>query len=229
MIILDYKKEFHNQIINTGVKALKHGKSVVFPTDTSYGLAVDATNIKAIKRLYKIKGRNFKKPVHVVVPSVAYAKKIVRWGSVASKLAKKFWPGALTLVCPLTLPSPSRGEGKGRGWKVLSSGTGYLGVRMPKNIIALDLVRALKHPITATSANRSGEPDCYDVDHIISQFKSSKYKPDIIINAGQLPKRKPSTVVKITPPLIPPFKKGGRRGGIEILRLGSIRISVKNP
>ena len=71
MVILDYKKTHHQQIINSCVHALRLGKVVAYPTDTSYGLAVDATNIKAIKKLYKIKGRDFKKPVHVVVPSAA--------------------------------------------------------------------------------------------------------------------------------------------------------------
>ena len=97
MVIIDYKKKYHKQIIAAAVKALKAGKAVAYPTDTSYGLAVDATSVKAIKKLYKIKGRNFNKPVHVVIPSIAYGKKIARWNPVASKLAKKFWPGALTL------------------------------------------------------------------------------------------------------------------------------------
>lgn len=205
MIVIDYSLKQHKQIIGACVRALKQGKAVVYPTDTSYGLAVDAANIKAIKKLYKIKGRNFNKPVHVVVPSVAYAKKIVRWNSIASKLAKNFFPGPLTLVCPLTpassagqaLPSPSRGEGKGRGWKILSADTGFLGVRMPNNKIALDLVKHLKHPITATSANKSGRLDCYSATDVIKQFQKSKYIPDIIINAGRLPHCKPSTVVKI--------------------------------
>jgi L-threonylcarbamoyladenylate synthase len=189
MIVLDYQKKYHRQIIRTCVNALKKGKAVVFPTDTSYGLAVDATKISAIKNLYKIKGRDFNKPVHVVVPSVGYARRLVKWNGAASKLTKKFWPGALTIVLGL--------RAKGQALSRLSAGTGFLGVRAPKNKIALDLSKILKRPITATSANRSGKPDCYSVDEVISQFKKSKYKPDIIINAGKLKHRKPSTVVKI--------------------------------
>ncbi|MBI3232110.1 MAG: Sua5/YciO/YrdC/YwlC family protein [Candidatus Doudnabacteria bacterium] len=59
MIILNYQKSNHKQIIRSCVHALKQGKAIVYPTDTSYGLAVDATNNEAIKRLYQIKGRNF--------------------------------------------------------------------------------------------------------------------------------------------------------------------------
>jgi L-threonylcarbamoyladenylate synthase len=165
---------------------------VVNPTDTCYGLAVDAANIKAIKKLYQIKGRDFKKPVHVVVPSVAYAKKIARWNGAAEKLARKFWPGTLTLVLPVgegLKPSPTLLQ--------LSAGTGFVGLRMPNNKIALDLAKHLKCPITATSANLSGQPDCYSADEIIAQFTKQKHKPNIIINAGKLPKRKPSTLVRV--------------------------------
>lgn len=212
MIIIDYQNQKHKSVVEACAGALKQGKVVVYPTDTSYGLAVDAANIKAIKRLYKIKGRIFKKPMHVVVPSLAYARNIVKWNSVASRLAKRFWPGPLTLVLGL--------RAKRIGLSKLSAGTGFLGVRIPNNKIALDLSRTLKHPITATSANRSGQKDCYSVDEVLRQFsakgesafggKNQKYKPDIIINAGRLPKRKPSTLVKVN----------GNK--IEILRQGSV-------
>jgi L-threonylcarbamoyladenylate synthase len=68
---------------------------------------------------------------------------------------------------------------------------------MPKNDIALDLSGLLKKPITATSANVAGEPDCYSAAEIIKQYKNQKHKPDIVINVGKLPRRKPSTIVKI--------------------------------
>jgi len=221
MIEIYYRKENHNSIILECVHALKQGKSIAFPTDTSYGLAVDATNIKAVKKLYKIKGRDFNKPVHVVVPNLTHAKKIVEWGIRPSKLAKKFWPGPLTLVLKLKIENEK--------FKILSAGTGFLGVRMPRNKIALDLSKHLKRFITATSANRSGEPDCYSANNVMTQFQKSKFKPDIILNAGKLPKRKPSTLVKITSSLIPPLKKGGRWGGIEILRPGPIsENNIKN-
>ncbi len=203
MIILDYQKKNHKKIIHACVAALKTGKVVAYPTDTSYGLAADANNIKAIKKLYSIKGRNFNKPVHIVLPSMAYAKNITRWNRAAEKLAKKFWPGALTLVLPLRIND--------KGLRILSAKTAYIGLRMPKNQIALDLAKHLNRPITATSANRSGQVDSYTANDVLRQFKLSKYKPDKIINAGKLPKRKPSTIVKIFP-----------SGKIEILRQGPV-------
>ena len=211
MIIIDYKKQHHKKIIHACLVALKQGKVVAYPTDTSYGLAADATNIKSIKRLYKVKGRGFNKPSSVVVPSAAHAKKIVRWNKVADRLAKRFWPGMITFVLPLTPAPLPRGRGiKGEGAKILTGKTGWIGLRTPKNKIALDLAKYLKKPITATSANLAGRPDCYSAKDIIAQFQNQKLKPDIIINAGKLSKRKPSTVVKID---------GGQ---VEVLRSGPV-------
>lgn len=198
MVIMNYEKKFHKQIIRSAVLALKQGKVVAYPTDTSYGLAVDANNIRAIKKLYKVKGRDFNKAVSIVVPSLAYAKKVVRWNKAALRLAKKFWPGPLTILLP------------SRRWLPSGPADHFLGLRFPKNQIALDLAKHLGQPITATSANVSGKPDCYSAADITAQFKKQKHEPDIIINAGKLPKRKPSTLVKIV------------NNKLEILRLGPI-------
>ena len=205
MEIIKYQKKNHKQIIKACVQALKQGRVVAYPTDTSYGLAVDAGNTKAIKKLYQIKQRENTRPVHVIVPSAAYAKKIVRWDGLASKLVKKFWPGALTIILPL--------KSRLLTLKQLSAGTGFLGIRMPDNETALDLSRVLKMPITTTSANppsgMAGD-DSYSADDVVRQFAGKKYKPDIVINAGALPKRKPSTMVKI------------EDGRISVLRQGPI-------
>lgn len=203
MVVIEYIKKQHSDIVQICTLALRQGKVVAFPTDTCYGLAVDATNTKAIKRLYNIKGRNFSKPSSVIVPSVEYAKKLVKWSDFSSKFAKKFWPGALTIAL--------RTKTNGLGYKRLSSVDKYLSLRMPKNKIALDLSKVLKRPITATSANLSGYPECYSLSDILSQFKDKKNKPDIVIDSGKLKKQKPSTLVKII-----------NKKQIEILRVGPI-------
>jgi L-threonylcarbamoyladenylate synthase len=209
MIIFKYSKQQHNQIIQASVKALKQGKIIVYPTDTCYGLAVDVSNIKAIKKLYRLKGRNFNKPSSVVVPSVSSAKKIVKWGSLAQKLAKKFWPGAITIVLELRI--------KNQELRILTAKTNFLGLRLPKNKIALDLAKALNKPITATSANLAGKSECYSVDEIVQQFQHQKIKPDMMIDAGKLPFQKPSTLVKLDD-----------ARGVSILRLGPITFNQIN-
>ena len=203
MIILDYTKKHHKKIIHACVEALKQGKVVAYPTDTCYGLAANVNNIHAIKKLYKIKGRDFKKPSSVVVPSAAYAKNITIWPKTALKLVKKLWPGAITLVL-----SVKDKELRKKEIKMLSANTGLLGLRQPKNDIALELAKSLKSPITATSANLSGEPECYSAEEIIKQFNEQKNKPDIIINAGKLKKNKPSTVMVVSEEKVDILREG---------------------
>lgn len=210
MIIIDYKEKNHKDIIRACVKALKQGKVIVYPTDTSYGLGCDASNKKAVLKFYKIKERGFNKPVHVVVPSIKFAKTAGVWELSATKLAKKFWPGAVSLVLPYNLPNLSNTLKP--SIKRFAAGTKTVGLRMPNNFIALDLAKNLGKPIPATSANPAGGYDSYTAKDIVDQFKDKKYKPDIIINAGKLKKRKPSTLVKIS------------QGQIEILRPGPISL-----
>jgi len=206
MIIIDYTKKNHKQIIHVCVEALKQGKALAYPTDTCYGLAVDVENIKAIEKLYKIKGRSFKKPISIIPPSVSHIKKIVKWNNTAEKLAKKFLPGALTLVLSI-----KHIAFRNKGIQILSARSGELGVRWPKNSIALDLAKYLKKPITTTSANISGQPECYSAEDLLKQFGTAKFRPDIIINSGRLPKKQPSTLIKINQDL-----------SIQILRSGPV-------
>lgn len=200
MIVIKYSSKKHKDIIKALAHALQQGKTVVYSTDTCYGLACDATNKKALERIYKIKTRGFNKPIHIVIPSLAYAKKIVEWNRPALALAKKFWPGAITLVLPVAA--------KAVYLKRLGAGTGTVGLRMPDNLIALDLAAELGVPITATSANRSGGSDGYSIRDVIAQFKEQNYKPDIVLDAGRLPNRQPSTVVRVSDDLIKILRPG---------------------
>ncbi|MBI2356362.1 MAG: threonylcarbamoyl-AMP synthase [Candidatus Doudnabacteria bacterium] len=181
--------------VSKAVKTLKAGGIVVYPTDTSYGLAVDATNVIAVRKLYKLKGRGFKKPVHVICSYSNTAPyysigKIVKLNTHAKKLIKKFWPGPLTIVLPL--------KAKGKSWQMLSAGTRTLGVRYPAHKLARALVEELGKPITTTSANIAGGPDCYSISEVKKQFAKSKLSTNItFLDGGGLPKTKPSTVVSL--------------------------------
>src|SRR3989344_4795909 len=119
--------------IKLALKYLKAGKAIVFPTDTAYALGVDVTNARAVKRLYKIKQRRPAKPVHIVVADLKMAKKYARFTPAAEKLFKKFMPGALTLILESRMSNIEYG-------RLLEAGTGTIGIRMPKNKIALALV-----------------------------------------------------------------------------------------
>jgi len=212
MVIIAYNKKNHRQIIAACVAAMRAGKIVVYPTDTSYGIACDITNRKAVTRFYRIKQRPFNKPVHLIVPSVSFAKSIAVWSKTATQLSNEFWPGPLTLILPL--PTENSMELVRRSVNKFSAGTRTIGLRMPNNTVALGLARALAQPIPATSANPSGTLaggyDSYSAADVLEQFKDKRDKPDIIINAGILPKRKPSTLIRIV------------KNNIEILRAGPV-------
>ena len=175
--------------IDQAIKILRQGGVVAYPTHTSYGLAVDPSNEKAVKKLYRLKGRDFKKPVHVIAATLEEIKGLVKWGTVAQNLSEKFWPGPLTLVLPL--------KAKGKTWKLLSAGTKSLGVRLSDYPIVTEMLTAFGKPITATSANVSGQPNTYSVAEIKKQFKNQKYKPDFYLDGGKVEKLSPSSIIQI--------------------------------
>jgi len=176
--------------IEEAVKILKSGGILVYPTDTVYGLAVDATNVQAVKKLYQLKGRTFKNPIHVIFPSGNEILKTVALNTTALKLMNKFWPGPLTIVLPL--------KAKGKSWQMLSANSGTIGIRYPANQTVHELVELLGRPITTTSANLSGHNDCYSINEVEQQFAKSSRQPDFYLDGGKLKRTKPSTVVLIT-------------------------------
>lgn len=216
------------------IEVLKAGGVVVYPTDTCYGLAVDATNLRAVKKLYQLKRRRFKFPIHVIFPNIAWLKKIVKLNKAALLLMNKFLPGPLTLVLPLNTNSKS--------FQILSSGTKSLGIRLPNNKIAIDLVGKFGKPITTTSANIAGQSDCYSIWDVKKQFKLANRRlllppkagsqwtdePDYYLDGGKLKKTKPSTVVSLinlTPSPSPLKERVATRGSkthVKILRKGPI-------
>lgn len=189
--------------IEQAVAILNKGGVVVFPTSTSYGLAVDAGSAKAVEKLYHLKGRDFKKPVHVIAADLRQAKQLVKFNTIANRMVKEFWPGPLTLVLPL--------KKNGTSWKKLSANTSTLGVRIPDFPILEKLVKIFGRPITATSANIGGKPDSYSIAEVKKQFQSAPLKPDYYLDGGKLKKNLPSTIIQID----------GRH--VTLLREGSLK------
>lgn len=185
--------------INKAVAVLKRGGIVVYPTDTAYGLAVDATNAAALEKLYKMKGRDFNKPIHVIFPSVDWLNDHVKLNAKALKLMDKFMPGALTIVLPL--------KSEDETLKKIAGPDG-LGLRYPDNKIALKLVSLFGKPITATSANISGLAETYSMVEARRHFVSSKIRPDFYLDGGRLEKIKPSTIIKLEKNTIKIIREG---------------------
>jgi L-threonylcarbamoyladenylate synthase len=180
------------KILVRAVEILTRGGIIAYPTETFYGLGVDATNEKSIQKIFSIKGRDFKKPISLVIGQPEYLDHLVQnIPEAAQKLMSAFWPGALTIVFQASKEiSP-----------LLTAGSGKIGLRVSSHPLALKIVQKLKKPLTATSANLSGAPECTRASEVAEQIGD---KIDAIIDLGDTPGTKGSTIIDITcnPPVV---------------------------
>ncbi len=192
--------------LDTAVEALRAGKVIVFPTETSYGLGADATNAEAVERLFKMKGRDREKAIPLLIPRGSLGRYVL-YGSQAERLSARYWPGPLNIILP-TAP----------GSQVVSAcaSNGMQSVRVTPHPFASVLVERFGGAITATSANLSGEPSLYSAKEAMEAFSKADDQPDFVVDVGDLPRNPPSTTVRISP-----------TGGVEIVRLGGIVVEVK--
>ena len=175
------------QNIQRAAEIIRHGGIVVFPTETSYGIGCDMRNQEAVQRIYKIKGREFSKPLPAVVCNQAMAEQYAIFSPRARQLAEQYWPGPLTLVLPVVQESGL----------VLLPDQETIALRVSSFSAARDLSCMIQAPLAATSANRSGDKPAYSVDAIQEMFSGAPDTPDIILDHGELPPTPPSTIVQI--------------------------------
>jgi L-threonylcarbamoyladenylate synthase len=172
------------------IEVLSRGELVAFPTDTVYGLGVDAFNDQAVRRLYLAKGRSQEKAIPVLVANLEQFVDIVdRTTLTAMRLVEKFWPGPLTII----LRQASNLAGA-------ISAYDTVGVRIPDHPIAQELIRAAG-PLAVTSANRSGDPEACTAEEIETSMGAQVH---LIVDGGRTPGGQPSSVVDCTqdPPTI---------------------------
>lgn len=146
------------------VQALRCGEVVAFPTETSYGLAVDPFDVEAVQKIYKIKKRRLDKPLLLLVQDVSQLLTIVEEVPVIYEpLIKRFWPGPLTLLFPVKrhLIGPLTGGGT------------TIGVRISPQKIARQFIEKAGHPITATSANITGSPPATSAQEVLVSLGQS--------------------------------------------------------
>lgn len=193
-----------DQSIKQAVRTLRAGGVVALPTETTYGLACDPRKRSAVQKIFKIKGRSDKKPLQLIASSITQVKSLAELSGENAELASRYWPGPLTLLLPLR-------KGKRLAQEVSPKNT--IGIRVTSGKIARKLVRTYGHPLAATSANRSGKSPAFSGEEVREAFSRFKNKPDIVIDAGRIPKQKPSTVVQV-----------GDDGKVHIMRKGAIKI-----
>lgn len=193
---------YSDDMFEQAVAVLKRGGVIAHATDTCYGFACDAFNQYALRRLYLLKKMPMSKPISILVSGFAEAEKYGIFSPTARALAEQYWPGALTLIVNRKDTVPS----------FLNPTISSIGMRLPADDFSRALVRHLGHPITTTSANISGQPPPYSIRAIKEQFTNVDYKPDFIIDSGNMSEKNlPSTIIDIT--LDPP--KIIRRGALN--------------
>ena len=200
MKVVNLTSTNHASVTNQAVKTLKNNGLVIYPTETCYGAGVLATSQPAIDKLLAYKTRREGKPLSIAVTNNTMASKYVTLNTSAKNLYQKFLPGPLTVI--------SRGLNKVA--KGVQSETHTLGIRIPDYPLITKIVKTLGQPITATSANASYKKRPYSIKDILDNTSQKQQNLiDLIIDAGTLPKRPPSTVVDTTldDPLI--LRKGG--------------------
>jgi L-threonylcarbamoyladenylate synthase len=185
-------------------RVLKADGLVCMPTDTVYGLAVDPTRPAAIEKLFRAKGRSRSEAVILLVDSVAMAEELgFPPPDLFAPLAGAFWPGPMTFI----LPARGRGE----------SGGGYgatVALRWPEAEVAAGIVGAMGGPITSTSANRSGEPVSTSADAAARSIGDI----DVLIDAGEIGERPPSSLLDLT--VSPP--RLVREGAVSAARVARV-------
>jgi L-threonylcarbamoyladenylate synthase len=161
-------------VIREAVAHLRAGRPVVVPTDTVYGLAVDARRPRALDRLYDLKARPAELPIAVLVATVEQAATIVELGDAGRVLAERHWPGGLTMVLP-------------------AHAGGTLGVRLPAHPVPRALA-ALVGPLSTTSANLHGQPTPAEACDVAAVFGPP---PDLLVIDGGPCGGTASTVVRV--------------------------------
>ena len=171
--------------LTAALTALKRGEVIVFPTETLYGLGADALNFTAVEKVFQLKGRDADNPFPVLVADRTMLNSLVaEITPLAELLITRFWPGPLTLVLPARpdIPQP------------LVNRQGGIGVRLSSQPIATELVRLLRRPLTATSANLSGQPGAHTVAEAKIYFAE---KISVYLDGGELQSPTGSTVAAI--------------------------------
>jgi len=185
MLILQISKNY-NQVLKKAAAAISSGKLVIFPSDTVYILAVDPTNQLAVDTLLLFKDRWTGKAISIAVSDIKMAQNYVEISKDTKNLYQNLLPGPFTIVSP----------GRHRVAKGIEAENGTLGIRIPDSKYISDLVKLLGKPITATSANLSGRTPNYSVETFLRPLSQKKKNIiSLIIDAGKLPKNKPSTVI----------------------------------
>lgn len=199
MKIIKYNLKNAENVILETASVLRRGGLVIFPSDTVYGLLVAANNEAAVEKLIKFKNRPPGKPISVFLADMKMLKANAKVNASQAKLLGELLPGPFTVILDSRhMVSPR-----------LESERGTIGLRIPDFKLINDLVSEVGFPITATSANLSGRSPHYSADSLLKQIgEEKKAFVDLVVDAGKLPRNKPSTIIDLTKPKVTILRRG---------------------
>ena len=181
---------------------LRAGQVVSVPTDTFYGLAVDPVNLRAVDQIYEIKSRQRHKALSLMIDSIDMAERLAAdVDKDFELLAERFWPGPLTIIVKASSRLPLR----------VTANTGNVALRVPAAAIPVEIIKAAGFPITATSANLSGESECTTAQEVREQLGD---RLPLIVDGGKSPRAVASTIVDLS----------GDDGDWRVVRAGAISV-----
>lgn len=190
-------KWINSNEIEEGVRLLQAGEIIAMPTETVYGLAGDAMNDVAIRKIFEAKGRPSDNPLIVHIASIEQTSLFVdSIPPVAKRLMDAFWPGALTIILP----------SNGRASSLVTAGLDSIGLRMPNHPAALELIRKSGLGLAAPSANRSGRPSPTTAQHVADDLNG---RIAGIVDGGPTGIGVESTVVDCTGDTVTILRPGG--------------------
>jgi len=200
-------------VVHRAVQAVAEGKLVVFPTETVYGVAVQALNPHAVSRLLAIKGRRKGHPVTLAIRSAEEARDYAPdMSPLAARLARRCWPGPVTLVLANSHPESLIRQLPATVQDAVSP-HGTVGLRVPGHDLLLDVLRMIAGPLVLTSANRTGQPEAATADEVLDALGD---EVDLVLDDGRCRFGQPSSVVRVS----------GKR--YEILRAGVVPEKTLN-
>jgi L-threonylcarbamoyladenylate synthase len=182
MLVIDQKKP---DAVDVAIDFLQRGKVICFATDTVYGLAVDATNSKAVERLYQLKNREKNKPIAIFLKDLESAKKIFVFNDLAHEIAYKFMPGAITVILKTTNFAK-----KILAKNLNNNDDNFIGFRIIDSFFVRKLFEKYNGILAVSSANKASENPCTsailvkkklaNLDLLISGKKTSKISSTIV-------------------------------------------------
>lgn len=178
-----------SEVVGKAIRVLKSGGLVVYPTETTYGIGADCQNQTAVDKLLSYKSGRNGKPISVAVATQEMAKKYVTLNRSALAIYRKYLPGPITVIS----------QGKGHTAKGIASKDGSIGIRISSHPFVSQLISEFGGGVTATGANTSGNIRPYSIQDILENTSDlQKSFLDLVIDAGTLPKREPSTIIDTT-------------------------------